>query len=45
MAGTLKYVLYRKEELLEDGRLSLAVGQLFRDLMRHVSGGEGQPAG
>lgn len=34
MAGTLKYVLYRKEELLEDGRLSLAVGQLFRDLMR-----------
>lgn len=35
MAGTLKYVLYRKEELLEDGRLSLAVGQLFRDLMRH----------
>ena len=35
MAGTLKYVLYRKEELLEDGRLSLAVGQLFRELMRH----------
>ncbi|MCM1259093.1 MAG: GNAT family N-acetyltransferase [Roseburia sp.] len=34
MAGTLKYVLYRKEELLEEGRINLALGQLFRDLMR-----------
>lgn len=34
MAGTFKYVIYRKEELLEDGRIPLALGRLFRDLMR-----------
>lgn len=35
MAGTLKYVIYRKEELLEEGKIPLALGRLFRDLMRH----------
>ena len=34
MAENLKYILYRREELLENGRLPLFIGRLFRDLQR-----------
>ena len=34
MAGNLKNILYRREELLENGRIPLFTGRLFRDLMR-----------